>query len=130
MNRKDIKTILISHSDTSCNIMWDWIGRVVIETITNEWSPHSHPLLSSEDIEKFIKDLIPIAIEFIWIKSGNIRKDIENSVEIDKSELLRTKEHLSKAKFIYNFKHDDPEYKYKLSECLIIDLENNISYIH
>lgn len=128
MTKKEIKRIMIVHNNNDFVRVWDWIGLVTLSTIKNKNDCYEEMLEQSEDIEKFIKSLLPTAIEFVQYRidkfaSFSRYKDIEND------ELKTLTEYLiENTKFKYNFSETDSDWVFGGSETLIIDLENNISY--
>lgn len=110
---------MIAHYDNDFIRAWDWIGQVTLATIKNDTNCCGESVLeTSEDIENFVRSLIPTAIKFI-----QYREDIRTSI------LSSLKQHLNKAKFKFNFEDSDPDWEFGGSETLIIDLEKNESYI-
>ena len=64
MKKEDIKRIMIVHNDNDFVRTFDWIGKVLLETLINKNICAEEMLEDSEDIEKFVYDLLPVAIEF------------------------------------------------------------------
>lgn len=127
MKREDIKTIMVVYSDNDFVRVWDWIGKVVLMTINGDVNVCGGKILEeSDDIEKFIKSLLPSAIEFMQYKEDKY-SDYCRYRDIDKDEVITLSDYFKNIKFKYNF--DDSDYGFGGSETLIIDIEKNNSYI-
>ena len=122
MKKKDIKNILIVHSDNDFIRVWDWIGKITLMTITNTNICGCEVLEDTEDIEKFIHSLLPTAIEFIQYKENKYTKP-NRYQNIDRNEVDRLTEYFDKIKFVYNFNETNEYYLSGGSETLIIDLQ-------
>ena len=128
MKKVDIKTIMIVHSDNDFTSAWNWLGNVVLESMNNI-TPHGEEMLEdSNDIERFVKKLIPIAIEFAQYKTDKY-KPFPRYRNINENELISLTKYFDDIKFKYNFdKLNDDDYIFAGSESLIIDFQNNESY--
>jgi hypothetical protein len=62
MRKEEIKNILIIHSDNDFVRVWNWIGKVTLFTLKNKNICDEEMLEDSEDIEKFVRSLLPTAI--------------------------------------------------------------------
>lgn len=114
MKTKDIKEIMIVYSDNDYWRVWDWIGHMVISTLD------FGALDTSEKIEDFIRSLIPTAVKFIMLSDEETSQaDIDDDIE-----------YCANVTFKYNFPPDDPDWTFKNSDTVIIDLVNKISYIN
>lgn len=130
MKREDIKNIMIIHSDNDFNRTWDWIGKVVLMTITNDVNICDDKVLEdSDDIEKFVYSLLPSGIEFLQYRTDKYA-DYCRYKDVSKEEINKLIEYFSQIKFKYNFTENDCDWISGGSETLIIDIENNKSYIH
>ncbi len=126
MRKGEIKKIMVSFGDNDFITVWDWIGNVTLMTIGNQNITGNEMLDSSEDIENFIISLIPTGIEFAQYRAGSEFR----YRDIDKDELIRLTDYLKPVRFKYNFDElTNEDWLYDGSETLIIDLENNKSYI-
>jgi hypothetical protein len=129
MKRDEIKRIMVVHNDNDFVRVWHWIGSVTLTTIKNDTNICGCKVLEdSEDIEKFIHSLLPAAIEFIQYREDKYA-DFMRYRYIDKEEVLRLTESFKNIEFKYNFEETDDDWVFGGSETLIIDLENNESYI-
>ncbi len=129
IKREDIKRIMIRHSDNDFISVWDWIGKVFLMTI-NKDSNLFWPILEEQvDIENFIKSLIPTGIEFVMYRTDKYNSKYSRYRNIDSAELQRLVEHVSRVEFKYNFDYTDGDWIYGGHETLIIDIENNESFI-
>lgn len=132
MDKKDIKIIMIAHHDNDFVRAWEWIGKITLSTLVENNYCGESMLNNSIDIENFIRSLIPTAIEF-----ASYRCEDRNSEErgykryrdISTNEIDNLTEHLSRAKFYFNFEDTHPDYEFGGAETLIIDLENLTSFI-
>ena len=129
MRKKEIKTIMIVHNDNDFVRVWDWIGKILLETITNTNVCNEEMLEDSETIEDFVFSLLPVAIEFIQYKACRY-EDYVRYKDISKEEVNRLSEYFKNVKFVYNFdKKTNDDWIFGGSETLIIDLEKKESYI-
>lgn len=129
MRKIEIKKIMIVYSDNDFVSVWDWIGKILLETITTKNACCEEMLEDSEDIEKFVLSLLPTAIEFAQYRSCKYETYVRYR-DIDKTELNYLVEYFIKdVKFKYNFDETDNDYVFGGSETLIIDLEKKESYI-
>jgi len=126
MKKSDIKRIMICFGDNDFIRVWDWIGVITLHTLNTPNICSDNLLDDTEDVENFILSLIPTGIEFIQYRTGTGRRyrDI-NEIELD-----RLVQYLKGVRFKYNFDDSDDDFDYGGSESLIIDLENNKSYIN
>lgn len=134
MKREDIKTIMVVHSDNDFITTFDWIGKVVLMTINmNINILGDKVLLNSDDIENFIKSLLSSSIEFIQCRTEQYEYhigDFYRYENISEDEVIRLTKHFDGIRFKYNFdEKNDDDFLYGGSELLIIDIENNKSYI-
>ena len=130
---KTIKTIMVTFHDNDFITTFDWIGKVVLMTInTNVNLLGDKVLLNSNDIENFIKSLIPSSIEFIQYRTERCG-DSDGFFQyrhISEDEVIRLSKSFDDISFKYNFdEYTDNDFLYAGSESLIIDIENNKSYI-
>jgi len=129
MKRDDIKIIMVSHYDNDFCRVWNWIGKVVLMTINADTNYCGGKILEdSEDIEKFIHSLLPTAIEFIQHREDKYAEYVRYR-DIDKDEVLRLTDYFKNIRFKYNFDKTDGDWQFGGCETLIIDLENNKTYI-
>jgi len=128
MRKNEIKKIMIVYSDNDFIRVWDWIGKILLLTLTNDNVCGCKVLEDSEDIEKFTHSLLPTAIEFLQYKE-NKYADFCRYKDISREEVTRLTEYFNDIKFKYNFNSTDDDWIFGGSETLIIDLENNTSYI-
>ncbi len=129
MNKKDIKKIMIVHNDNHFVCVWEWIGLLTLSTIKNKNACGMDMLEESVDIERFIKSLVPTAIEFAQYRIDKFAS-FPRYRNIEENELKTLTEYLIKQiRFKYNFDETDSDWVFGGSETLIIDLENNTSYI-
>lgn len=125
MKTTEIKKICVVHNDSDFIRAWDWIGEITLKTIKDEENICGGKVLEdSEDIENFIKSLLPTAIEFI-----NYREDKYSQYnryrDIDKEEVKRLSDLCSNVRFKYNYDESDYDLNFT-GEILIIDLEKNV----
>lgn len=124
MKRKNIKTIAIFFNDTDFVRMWDWIGETLLNTINKDTNICSEFILEdSKDIEDFVKSLIVPAFEFIQQKNNKYTEVVKYR-RVSKVDRILYKQYFKKTKFKYNKKIN-----YTGNEVLIVDIENNKSYI-
>jgi len=129
MRREAIKKIMIVHHDNDFVRTWDWIGKVVLMTIINDENLCGDKVLEdSEDIEKLVHSLLPAGIEFLNYRTDKYA-DYCRYEDISKEEVARLVECFSTIKFKYNFSETDGDWVFGGSETLIIDIENNKSFI-
>lgn len=129
MKRDDIKKIMIVHNDNDFVRVWDWIGKVTLFTIKNDTNIcNSKVLEDSKDIENFIKSLLPTAIEFLQYREDKYAEFCRYR-DISKQDVSMLATEFDNIKFEYNFSERNPDWIYGGSETLIIDIENNKSYI-
>lgn len=128
MRKTEIKNIMIVHSDNDFIRVWDWIGKVMLLTLVNDNVCACKVLEDSEDIEKFARSLLPTAIEFLQYKEDKYAKFCRYKNISDK-ELARLTDYFNDIVFKYNFDETDGDWEFGGSETVIIDLENNTSYI-
>jgi hypothetical protein len=62
MRKEEIKNILIIHSDNDFVRVWNCIVNVTLFTLKNKNICDEEMLEDSEDIEKFVRSLLPTAI--------------------------------------------------------------------
>lgn len=105
------------------------IGKVALMTLLEDNCCDDKVLEETQDIENFIKSLIPTGIEFLQCRTDKYAEYCRYR-DIDKAELERLTGFLSRAKFKYNFDETDGDWVFGGCETLIIDLENKTSYIH
>jgi len=125
MKKEEIKRIIVVHNDNDFVRVWDWIGKIILQTITEKNICFEEMLETSEQIEELFYSLIPVGIEFAQYRCGNNQRPLEKS----KLDYL-VREFTKTIKFKYNFTMFDKDWEFGGSETLIIDLEKNQSYIH
>ena len=125
MKTEDIKRIMIVYNDNDFIRIWDWIGKVLLNTITTKNVCGEKMLEDSETIENFVFSLLPVAIEFTQYKVGKY-EDYCLYNDITKKELDWLCDEFKNVKFNYNFEETDDNFG---CETLIIDFEKNKSYI-
>ncbi len=128
MRKEDIKKIMVVHNDNDFVRVWDWIGKVTLNTIINDNICGCKVLEDSEDIEKFIHSLLPTAIEFLQYKENKYTEFCRYK-EISKDKIDYLVNYFKDIKFKYNFDETDDDWVFGGSETLIIDLEKKESYI-
>jgi len=128
MKKDDIKTIMIVHNDNDFVRVWNWIGKILLSTLIDKNICNEEMLEDSEDIEKFVLSLLPIAIEFAQYKVGKYEK-YNRYRDISDDELNYLVSEFKKVKFKYNFDKNDSDFKFGGSETLIIDLVEHTSDI-
>lgn len=122
MDRKSLNNIMMIHSDPDHVRVWDYIGQMLLKTITEDTNCCCETLLpTTEDIESFVYSFLPIAVEFALFPGEKLDKE---EVQIIAEELARL------IKFEYNFNKNNSNYQFGGSECQIIDLIECKSYIH
>ena len=128
MKKEEIKNIMIIFSDNYLVRVWDWIGNITLYTLKNKNICNEELLEDSEHIEKFIKSLLPTAIEFTQYRVEKNKSLYSRYRDITKEEVDRLASIFNDVYFIYNF---DENFNNEGGGCesLIIDLENNKSYI-
>lgn len=115
---KNMDKITVEFNDSDFIRVFDWIGKIALSSINKKNICDEKILEQKDDIENFIKKLLPLGIEFIQY----------NFDKITKKELKRISEIFAKnIKFHYNC--DDSEFCFHKSEALIIDLKNKKYYI-
>lgn len=130
MKSEEIKNIMIVYSDNDFIRVWDWIGKVLLETILCKNACFEKMLEDSETIEDFVFSLLPVAIEFAQYKVGRYEKEkFVRYRDLSKDEANRLTECFKNIKFVYNFDETHNDWISGGSETLIIDLENYNSYI-
>ena len=138
MKKEEIKKIMIIHNDNDFVRVWDWIGEIVLKTLTRNICGEEM-LEDSETIEEFVLSLLPTAIEFTQYKVGKYEnwymrlyqyEKYCRYKDITKDEVDRLSDYFKNVKFIYNFDETDDNFRFGGSETLIIDLEENKSYIN
>ncbi len=127
MRKEEIKNIMVVFNDNDFVHVFDWIGKVSLMTIQNNNICGCMVLEESNDIENFIKSLIPIGIEFLQYREDKYA-DYCGYDDVTKKEVDRLTKEFKDIRFVYNF---DDKFNGELggSETLIIDLQNNQSYI-
>ena len=128
MRKEEIKKIMIVHNDNDFIRIWDWIGKITLLTLKTKNLCCEEMLEESEDIEKFVHSLLPTAIEFTQYRVAKY-EDYSRYRDIEESELNRLTSEFKNIRFKYNFDESDDDYVFGGSEMLIIDLEQNESYI-
>ena len=128
MNKTEIKKIMITNIDNDFVRVWDWIGNVLLFTLTHKNICNEEMLEDSEDIEDFVFSLLPSAIEFTQYKACRY-EDYVRYENVSKEEVSRLSEYFKNIKFKYNFNETDSDWIFGGSETLIIDLEKKESYI-
>ena len=129
MRKEEIKTIMIVHNDNHFVRVWDWIGKILLETMINTNVCNEEMLEDSETIEDFVFSLLPVAIEFAQYKACRY-EDYVRYEDISKEEVKRLSDYFKKVKFVYNFdKETNDNWIFGGCETLIIDLEKIESYI-
>lgn len=129
MRKEEIKKLMIVYSDNDFVRVWDWIGKILLETITSKNICFEEMLEDSGDIEKFVFSILPTAIEFTQYRAAKYEDHVRYR-DIDKTELnYLVEDFIKDVKFKYNFSEDDNDYEFGGSETLIIDLEKNQSFI-
>ncbi len=128
MRKAEIKNIMVVFADNDFVCVFDWIGKVALNTITNNNICDCAVLEESTDIENFIKSLLPTAIEFLQYRTDKYAKFCRYT-NISNTELDDLVKYFNNIEFIYNFSKDHEYYIEGGSEILIIDLELNTSYI-
>lgn len=129
LKSNEIKRMMIVHSDSDFCRVWDWIGKITLNTINSENYCGENILEDTDDIERFILSLLPTAIEFIFCRVDKYN-DGDWYNDVDAAEIDRLNNHLRRVVFKYNFEDDDYDYEFGGSETVIIDLENKESYIN
>lgn len=127
MKKTEIKNIMIIFADNDFVSVFDWIGKVALNTITNNNICDRAVLEDATDIENFIKSLLPTAIEFLQYRTDKYAKfcRYENITNAKLVDLVNS--FISNIEFVYN--SDDIAFYINECETLIIDLELNTSYI-
>ena len=128
MRKEEIKNIMIIHSDNDFVRIWDWVGKITLFTLKNKNICDEEMLEDSVDIEKFIHSLLSTSIEFTQYRVGKYEEYCRYK-DIDSDELNRLVECFNYISFHYNVEETDEEWEIGGCETLIIDLENNKSYI-
>lgn len=118
MRKKEIRNIIIHYGDTDFVRVWDWIGRTLLNTLTQKNICNEEMLVMSYDIENFVWSLIPIGIQFAQYRADNREK-------IDTDEIDRLTQTFYSLRFEYNY---DTEQIRELretsgSEVLLIDMD-------
>lgn len=135
MRKEDIKNIMVVYSDNDFITSWDWIGKVVLMTINSDTNICGGKVLEdSNDIENFIISLLPSAIEFLQYRQDKYEEfdfiQFSRYENVNKEDVIELVNHFDNVRFKYNFdKKNDDDFLYGGSETLIIDIENNKSYI-
>lgn len=120
---------MIVHNDNDFIRTWDWIGKIVLMTIIADENICGDKVLEdSDDIEKLVHSLLPAGIEFLNCRTDKYA-DYCRYEDVSKEEVTRLVECFSKIKFKYNFDETDGDWIFGGSETLIIDIENNKSFI-
>lgn len=115
---------MVIHHDNDFVRVWDWIGKVILQTLNEKNICFEDMLETSDAIEDLFYSLIPIGIEFTQYRCG------ENQRPLEKSHLdYLTREFIKTINFKYNFTMFDQDWEMGGSETLIIDLEKNTTYI-
>ena len=114
MKVEDINRIMIVHGDPDYMLCFQWIGRVILQTIEEGYPK---VLKDSETIEGFVQELLPLSIQVIQ-DCGYTREEAE-----------RRSKQFEDMIFKYNFEYMDSDWEFGGHETLIIDLENNRSFI-
>jgi hypothetical protein len=132
MKKENIKNIMVVFCDNDFVRVFDWIGKVTLNTITSNNICDCAVLEESTDIENFIKSLLPTAIEFIQYRQDKYAEFCRYK-DITKDEITNLVNYFNDIEFVYNFS-EDPIYGHSYyiegeSEILIIDLVNHKSYI-
>ena len=118
MKREEIKKIMIVYNDNDFIRVFDWIGKVVLMTIKNKTNICGEEILKeSDNIEKFVKSLLPSAITFLQYREDRY------------DNYCRYVKYFENIKFKYNFDETDDDWIFGGSETLIIDVDKNESYI-
>jgi hypothetical protein len=127
MKKEEIKNIMVIFSDNDFIRVFDWIGKVSLMTIKNNNICGCTVLEESNDIENFIKSLISTGIEFLQYREDKYA-DYCRYENVTKEVVDRLTEGFNDIYFIYNF---DENFNGEGGGCesLIIDLDNNESYI-
>lgn len=113
MKKSEIKTIHILFGDNDFIRAFDWIGRITLYTLIRNNICGEQMLEDSETIEKFVKSLIPTALQFVQYNCGKYDdEEVEESIDYFKS-----------IKFYYN---DPAKSLLTDMDTLFIDLENNL----
>ncbi len=119
---------MVVHNDNDFVRVWDWVGKISLLTLKTKNNCYEEMLEESEDIEKFIHSLLPTAIEFVQYKAAKY-EEYSRYRDIDENELKILTSEFKNIKFKYNFDESDSDWLFGGSETLIIDLEQNESYI-
>lgn len=115
---------MVVHYDNDFVRVWDWIGKVMLHTLTEKNICFEEMLETKTDIEDLFYSLLPIGIEFAQYRAGLDQRPLDKSY-LD--QLIR--EFHKSIRFKYNFTQYDSDWEMGGSETLIIDLEKNQSYI-
>jgi hypothetical protein len=127
MKKEEIKNIMVIFSDNDFIRVFDWIGKVTLMTITNKNICGCEVLEESNDIENFIKSLLPTGIEFLQYREDKFAKYCRYK-DVEKETINRLIDYFSRIHFVYNFDENFND-EYGGSETLIIDIQKNESYI-
>lgn len=127
MKKEEIKNIMVIFSDNDFIRVFDWIGKVTLMTITNKNICGCEVLEESNDIENFIKSLLPTGIEFLQYREDKFAKYCRYE-EVEKETINRLIDYFSGICFVYNFDENFND-EYGGCETLIIDIQKNESYI-
>lgn len=128
MKTSDVKRIMIVHNDNDFIRAWDWLGKITLDTILSENICGEKMLEDTENIEKFVLKLLPVALEFANCKTDKY-KSFPRYQDIQDEELDNLMKYFNNCRFKYNFDDTDEDWIFGGCETLIIDIENGESYI-
>ena len=111
----DVDNIMIVFRDNDFCRVFDWIGRVALDTLLNTNFCNETIITDRIIFEDFVKSLLPIGIKFAQHKYEDC--------EYLSSEFTKC------IYFKYNFNLDDEDYIFGGCELLIIDLIKKEYYI-
>jgi hypothetical protein len=102
MKKEEIRNLMIIFSDNDFTSVFDWIGNVALLTIKNNNICNGRVLEESNDIENFIRSLIPAGIEFLQYRVDKYA-DYCRYEDVTKEKVERLTQGFNDLYFIYNF---------------------------
>lgn len=82
MKTSEIKNIVLVYNDSDYVRVWHWIANVLLFTVKNKNLCDENMLVNSDDIIRFVKSLIPTALEFAQYRTDEYKLGC-NTSDID-----------------------------------------------